>query len=207
MKMSRLLAFLLLLQVTSSLKHSFSTNEDDRVIIGPLGFPFGFLESGHYNMTVSEFNLYAGSHDEEGGHFDPSETMQQIDGIGFLLKKFDDESEFYHYMNRIQQNDTECVFQPYLDTNDDMFGDGDDRFQQGGMGEVLNAPTDGIFLDMMPRETRWAPNKPYVSYDFGRGEAGFYFLIYQVCPPPKVMHSLFVEPIKDSCVISPGRRR
>jgi hypothetical protein len=188
LRMLRLLAFFLLFQVGNSLKHSFTTNEDDRVIIGPLGFPVGFLDTGHYDMTVSDFALFAGDHDEDG-HSDSSETMNEIDGVGFLLKKFDDESDFYHYMNLIQQNGTECAFQSYLDQGDDMFDDGDDRFQQDGEGEVFDATKDGIFLDMKPKSRR-APNKPHVSYDFSRGEAGYYFLIYQVCPPPKVIHFL-----------------
>jgi hypothetical protein len=187
--MSWLLAFFLLFQVGNSLKHSFTSNEDDRVIIGPLGFPFGFLDTGHYDMTVSDFALFAGDHHDEDGHSDSSETMNEIDGIGFLLKKFDDESDFYHYMNLIQQNGTECAFQSYLDQGDDMFDAGDDRYQQDGEGEVSDATKDGIFLDMKPK-SRWGPNKPHVSYDFSRGEAGYYFLIYQVCPPPKVIHFL-----------------
>eukprot|EP00980_Cylindrotheca_fusiformis_P028319 scaffold22592_cov129-Cylindrotheca_fusiformis.AAC.5 len=184
--MSRLLALFFLFQVGNSLKHTFSTKDDDRAIIGPLGFPFGFLDTGHYNMTVSEFSISYGSHGDKDDH---AGIMKEIEGIGFLLKKFDDESHFYNYINRIQQNGTECVFQPYLDQRDDIFDDD----QQDGVGEVLNAEVEGVFLDMTDEDSRWAPKKPWVSYDFRKGEAGYYFLIFQICPTPKdPFHSHFV---------------
>jgi hypothetical protein len=184
-KIAFLFYLVLLFQVGNSLKHSFSTKDDERALIGPLGFPFGFLDTGHYHMTVYDFSIFSGSHDHEDGHSSVPDIMNEVDGVGFLLKKFDDESDFNHYMNSVQQNTSQCVFQPYLDETTSTMGLDDDRFQIDGEGEILSATEDGIFLDMT-NETRWAPNKPFVSYDFHRGEAGFYFLIYQICRPPKV---------------------
>lgn len=223
---------------------------------GPLGFPFGFLDTGHYNLTVFDFVLAAPNkphkHDPHQRHHrleqqhrslaapDPSGTppplTDSIKGVGFLLKKFPDEAAFNHYMNWVQANSSRCIFQQYLERDDDDFGlydldddyhfdydygnfedlddylyegggdgSGDDLFGPGnppdddtirrlspsqqrrrrqedrlGYGEVMDAVEDGIFLDMLPR-SRWKPNRPSVVYDFEAGEAGLYFLMYQVC--------------------------
>ena len=166
----------LVFQFANALKHSFTTVDDRRTIIGPLGFPFGFLDTGHYEMKVFDYNLYSE---------DQPSVENHVAGVGFLLKRFKDESEFNHYINEIQQNDTMCVFQRYLNQGEDPFKDGDDSFSNDGDGQVISAVEDGIFLDMSKTD-RWAPNSAHVSYDFRRGEAGYYFLIYQICSPPKV---------------------
>jgi G protein-coupled receptor 107 len=49
-----------------ALKHNFKTKNDDRYLIGPIGFPFGFLDSGLYNLTVYDFSVEIGIHDEHG---------------------------------------------------------------------------------------------------------------------------------------------
>jgi hypothetical protein len=54
------------------------------------------------------------------------------------------------------------------------------QIQPQGYGQVLDTVEDGIFLDMMPR-SRWRPHSPSVAYNFEAGEAGLYFLMYQVC--------------------------
>lgn len=126
-------------------------------------------------MKVFDYNLYSE---------DQPNVDNYIAGVGFLLKRFKDESEFNHYINEIQQNDTTCVFKKYLDQGDDLFKDGDDTFSNDGDGQVLDAVEDGIFLDMS-KTSRWAPSTAHVSYNFRRGEAGYYFLIYQICSPPK----------------------
>lgn len=166
---------LLLFQFGSALKHSFTTVDDGRTLIGPLGFPFGFLDTGRYDMKVFDYHLYSE---------DKRNVNDYVAGVGFLLKRFEDESEFNHYINEIQQNDTTCVFQQYLDQSDDPFEGGDDNYSNDGDGQVLNAVEDGIFLDMS-KPSRWERTS-HVSYDFRRGEAGYYFLIYQICSPPKV---------------------
>ncbi|KAG7342172.1 seven transmembrane receptor [Nitzschia inconspicua] len=242
----------------TALKHNYYTRRDERTFIGPLGYPFGFLDTGHYNMTVFDFELkapkYAHSHDphsrrslaknnkdatdtnnEDLGPDGPAEILKSIKGVGFLLKRFDDEAAFIHYVAWIQAESHRCIFQPFLDAkaanddamnqlmqddnyayllDDDYMDDGkwmeDDAYDQGGdedggnpdddrrqmrgfdqprrqqvtsdgFGEVLhNASGDGIFLDMLST-SRWRPRTPHVAYDFQPGEAGFYFLMYQVC--------------------------
>merc|ERR1712238_93458 len=58
--------------------------------------------------------------------------------------------------------------------------DEEGELQEQGYGEVIDAVQDGIYLDMLPR-SRWRPHSPSVAYKFEAGQAGFYFLIYQVC--------------------------
>lgn len=268
-------AWLGALEKTEALKHSYRTRHDHRSLIGPLGFPFGFLESGHYNLTVFDFQLSApknrhkhGDEKEHGGEGTGgakelllSDVLDNIKGAGFLLKKFKDESYFNHYMAYMQADPGRCIFQEFLNMKaedgiiddiddfiyaydeddiylDDYFGDdytgagggygvadddgtwssgyeGDDynrdrfRFRRRALsgaqnqnqleqtkghrvveeleeevgGEALftySGELDGIFLDLLPR-SRWKPHSPSVAYDFEAGQAGFYFLMYQVC--------------------------
>jgi len=242
-------AFLALLP-TEALKHNYYTRRDDRSLIGPLGFPFGFLDTGHYNLTVFDFQLSptkkphkhdSHSHSRSLAAKDDtncdsrtemclSDVLDNIKGVGFLLKKFEDEAAFNRYIAYIQDDPDRCIFQKYLDSKEkdmyvtddsleddftfdddydegaqfldddvlyDDFEAGDDgprsRHQrrklklkrnldeeQDGSGEVINAVQDGIYLDMLPR-SHWKPNQASVAYDFRPGEAGFYFLMYQVC--------------------------
>jgi hypothetical protein len=279
--------------IVTALKHNYYTRRDERSLIGPLGFPFGFLETGHYNLTVFDFQLTpikaAHEHNKRkeiknsssknnsnndgrslafwgGGKSAAaastsntncdsatetclSDVLDKIDGVGFLLKQFKDEADFNQYMAFIQETGN-CIFQDYLhsemdddynysgdedysfDFDDDFYGTGgddrydddrpedyidgnyfDDEYNYGnddmrsrrrrqqqqqqmkrqrrqldedepqGYGEVLDAANDGIYLDMLPRD-RWQPKSASVAYDFQTGEAGFYFLIYQVCYKP-----------------------
>lgn len=204
-----LLSLFLLLSFGDALKHSYFTKDDHRSFIGPLGFPFGFLETGRYNLTVFDFELSIGVHpegEEDGkfGHhagFDHDRphgdhddrrglnALKEIDGVGFILKKFEDESAFNHYMNWLEADSSRCAFDTYLDDND-IFEDDDGSFPDG-QGEVFDPTIDGIFLSMKPA-SRWGPATPHVSYDFKKGEEGLYFLIYQICPAPSEdIHSKF----------------
>ena len=273
--------------VVTALKHNFYTRRDERSLIGPLGFPFGFLEKGHYDLTVFDFELkpikdthkhnnnnkrkknknnndgrslafWGGGKSaaaastsntkcDSATELCLSDVLEKIDGVGFLLKQFKSELDFNQYMAHIQETG-DCIFQDYLDPEKDddyeyvgddeytfdiddpmMFGYGGDdiynddgpkdydddisfndeynddmrsrrRQQQQqqqtkrqqrqldidepqGYGEVIDAAENGIYLDMLPRN-RWKPNSVSAAYDFQTGEAGFYFLIYQVCYKP-----------------------
>lgn len=120
-----------------ALKHNFYTKNDHRTLIGPLGFPFGFLKTGHYNLTVFDFQLLApeGLHDHTGpdrrlaaaddnaasnpGAAAPQSLSDAIKGVGFLLKPFRDEAAFNKYMSWVKANSSRCIFQRYLDRTDD----------------------------------------------------------------------------------------
>jgi hypothetical protein len=238
--------------IVHALKHNYYTRRDERTFIGPLGYPFGFLDTGHFNLTVFDFELKSpkephthdphfrllakdkkgkdnndkSTNDDDG----PTEMLKAIKGVGFLLKRFPDEAAFSHYMAYIQADHKRCIFQPFLDAkadNDDtiqkfmkfedddyMYMEDDDYVDDGlymgddnwyeedlsdddqgrrlqlterqqqidpkGYGEVLQNISDGIFLDMLST-SRWRPRIPYMVYDFQPGEAGLYFLMYQVC--------------------------
>jgi len=237
----------LALAPTEALKHNYYTRHEERNLIGPLGFPFGFLDTGHYNLTVFDFQLSAPKklhkHDSHSRSLVVkddtdcdsktelclSDVLDNIKGVGFLLKQFKDEASFNRYMAYIQDDPGRCVFQKYLDLKeseimedfdeDDFVYDYDDYYLDGyagddngyddyddyepsdvgdrqrqmkrqrqrkiyegpdGFGEVIDAVEDGIYLDMLPR-SHWKQHSPSVAYDFEPGQAGFYFLIYQVC--------------------------
>lgn len=249
-----------------ALRHNFHTKDDHRTFIGPLGFPFGFLETGHYNLTVYDFELSApvGPHDHDGvpnnnrhhHHHHKKRILttttdhiesayDEIKGVGFLLKPFRDEAMFNRYMAWVQSDPSRCVFQKYLnrtdedgdgayitddhswfdegndlypgggdglqdddgggaigdDVDDDnriirrrrqqqqqqnrrrrarVLADGEDVDSPDGVGESTDSITDGLFLDMMPRD-RWGHHHPSAVYDFKAGQGGFYFLMYQIC--------------------------
>ena len=164
--LGRLLSLSLLLTVNfaEGLRHSYKTRDDERSLIGPLGFPFGFLDTGRFNLTVFDFELSVGVH-PEGEEHDQSHAgnthqhsrslsgLDEIDGVGFVLKKFKEEAEFNHYMNWLEADPTRCAFQSYLkgpDEEDDLVwkdDDDDERFSDmDGQGEVLDVNKDGIFL-------------------------------------------------------------
>jgi hypothetical protein len=56
----------------------------------------------------------------------------------------------------------------------------DDSMVFEEVGEIESAE-QGILLMMRPRQTKWKPNKPIIEYTIKNGEAGLYFLTYQVC--------------------------
>jgi hypothetical protein len=183
-----LVVVLSLLPLCSGLKHSYFTKDDERTLIGPIGFPFGFLDTGHYNLTVFDFDLSVGVHPENEEDDDLrqrslSNPLDDIEGVGFLLKKFKDEADFTRYMSWTQADPSRCVFAPFMEKteDDELFGDQDDDW--GDYGQILNPEDEGIFLSMKERN-RWAP---------AIGEEGLYFLIYQICPPPPFVdiHSRF----------------
>lgn len=128
-------SFVCNLMTAEALKHNYYTKRDPRGLIGPLGFPFGFLDdTGHYNLTVYDFVLKAprNRHKHKDGDSQSmakdgqastetklelklEDVLNNIKGVGFLLKKFKDEEAFYRYMNWYQENPGQCIFQAYLD--------------------------------------------------------------------------------------------
>ncbi len=135
-------AALLGIGLTDALKHNYYTKHDERSLIGPLGFPFGFLETGHFNMTVFDFHLEPTNHEhkhkhkphhsrslaakeEEGDKNNPclpsglclNDVLEKVDGVGFLLKQFDDEAHFNGYMAAVEEEGI-CIFQKFLDTTE-----------------------------------------------------------------------------------------
>ena len=198
----------IVLRPSQALKHSFVAKDMHRALVGPLGFPFGFTNTGSYNLTVLDFTLSFGDgdHDADPDHHDhrqlePS-AYNQIDAAGFLLKRFVDEAAFDHYMNKLAANTSLCAFEPFLAgiDIDDTFSN-DDDFDADGFACVKNndcgiivdsAAESGIFLSVMGAQNH-EPYSASVSHEFTKGEEGLYFLLFQICPPPgtKHIHSKF----------------
>lgn len=214
-------------QTASALKHNYHTKNDERDVIGPIGFPFGFADTGFLNLTVYDFELSLGqgqrddyaNEDYESYLYDLNtrrslkkktnnnneepditQAMDDIRAVGFLVKRFKDESEFTHFMNWLAEDPTRCAFQPFIDEydlagDDYLFSMGESEAQEDddddwryndGYGEILDdVGNTGIFLNMLPK-TRWGPSAVFVSHEFSKGQEGLYFLIYQICPRPNV---------------------
>lgn len=186
-----------LLTLSSSTKHTFTTKNDPRHIIGPIGIPFGFLNGGVYNVTVFDFELTLGrksKHSENQGQ----STLKYVEA-GFLLKRFDSESEFSKYHETIMEQPSICVFESHRsedyvsvdasNIDDDMLEE-DDKFEvvydnhHDNMNHhTSNVKTGGVFLSMNQPENSWKPHKATVTYSFtNKEDEGLYFLIYQLCP-------------------------
>ena len=54
------------------------------------------------------------------------------------------------------------------------------RQDEEGLAQIIDVVEDGIYLDMLPR-SRWTSDGVNIAYNFEEGQAGFYFLMYQVC--------------------------
>eukprot|EP00579_Thalassiosira_antarctica_P032705 CAMPEP_0202002230 /NCGR_PEP_ID=MMETSP0905-20130828/8118_1 /ASSEMBLY_ACC=CAM_ASM_000554 /TAXON_ID=420261 /ORGANISM="Thalassiosira antarctica, Strain CCMP982" /LENGTH=552 /DNA_ID=CAMNT_0048559073 /DNA_START=67 /DNA_END=1721 /DNA_ORIENTATION=+ len=192
------LPFILFLFTTFNLcvgtKHSFTTRNDARHFIG-LGAPFGFLTGGVYNLTVFDFQLTVGKqsrHSENDGR----DALQYVEA-GFLLKRFDSESDFTKYHETVMEKPSLCVFESHRSKDyvsidpsniDDDLLDADDRFEvkydkNDGGHHLKDVSTGGVFLSMNQPEKSWKPHTASIAYSFKhQQDAGLYFLIFQLCP-------------------------
>ena len=123
-----------LLTLSSSTKHTFTTKNDDRQLIGPIGIPFGFLSGGVYNMTVFDFQLSMMDKKKKSANSDPLKYVE----AGFILKRFNSESDFSKYHETISESPNLCIFEShrssdYVSTDpsnmDDDLLEEDDAFE------------------------------------------------------------------------------
>ena len=142
----------------SGLKHDFDLRHDPRHLIGPVGVPFGFLAYGEFYLTVHDFSLVSDS---------PKKDSLES---GFWLQRFHSEAAFQHFLNELQANETGCAF--------DYFRHAPENEIFNGMGDIRQAQPHGLFLSMKDKAT-WKESS--IHYSFKQGEAGLYFLLYQVC--------------------------
>lgn len=179
----------------SALHHNFHLKNDLRNIIGPVGVPFGFLEAGYYELQVFDFQMnvlkkkYKAIPGKEA--LTPPETLDEVEA-GFILKRFVNEAAFIQYMDQLRADATLCSFDYFLDDDDSYLKSlpdwEDDETHQQHQQDDMNAAKEGIYLSMKEWHTQ---AQTYVGsgvamrklkYAFQPGEAGLYFLIYQICP-------------------------
>jgi len=208
--------------VTTGTKHSFRTSKDPRFFIGPIGHPYGYIGAGTFKLTVYDFEIferrsqYAKSKKKKGDRRwwggVRSKSSSEKDGednerhlfyeAGFLLKKFESESDFARYEESILEDPSRCAFEEFLiprnfaDEDDETWMEEEDddvvvqTVDENGIPVKMgfSEPTvvdDGIFLSLTDLSKWKKSNKdeaPTVSHSFSVLEEGLYFLIYQVCP-------------------------
>ena len=152
-----------------ALRHSFTTENDPRTVIGPVGVPFGFASEGQYKLNVFDFELTT-------SRKDMSDLLSGVTA-GFHLQRFPNEAAYTKFLNGLQSNVSLCSFEQFLDP-DDVMNDDQSVFDEVGS---ISSAEDGILLMMTPRTTKWKPAKPSIEYTFKVEEDGLYFLTYQVC--------------------------
>jgi NADH:ubiquinone oxidoreductase subunit 3 (subunit A) len=167
-----LLPSLCALMIASSegLKHSFAVTKDKRSFIAPIGNPFGFLPGGCFGLDVFDFELTTLKWVQKKSTSEQQDILDQVEA-GFLLKKFNSESDFANYQEILMTNSTGCIFDPFRNREEDPIFEDDDI---GDVGDILSAGTDGIYI-------RLVNSSSSVMYQFKPGEEGLYILMYQVC--------------------------
>ncbi|KAL7546081.1 hypothetical protein ACHAWF_016034 [Thalassiosira exigua] len=204
-------------------RHSFWTRDDARRLIGPIGSPFGFLTGGVYNLTVFDFELSLGRRRKKRGKADKKGDGGSAAGgdggvggaeyvdwsalryveAGFLLKRFDSESDFAKYRETVMEKPTLCAFEAHRggdyvsidpsNMDDDLLG-ADDSFEVkfdegsgGGAGgedkKSKEVGSVGVYLSMNQPEKSWRPYTASVEHSFtNQQDEGLYFLMFQLCP-------------------------
>lgn len=152
---------------SKALKHTFH-RQNGPSLVGPVGLPFAFLDTGHYELSVLNYELNVAS-------APPSTKFE----AGFLLQKFRNEMDFQKYLQVLQDNRTACAFEYFrtdLDNVDDVLGGVDDQYAH--VGEITSAE-HGIYLPVHGPYVSKKTKTKSVQYQFRKGEAGLYFLLYQ----------------------------
>jgi len=170
-------------------RHSFHM-QDGPSLIGPVGVPFGFLDTGYYELEVYNFQL---TENVGGDKYEELEVLGHLEA-GFFLQRYNNEAQFNEYVELLKSNHSLCAFEYFRDREDDAlpFGFGDDDEFSDANKEVKSAE-HGILLKLKGTDSGSLPkDKPTnISYSFKMGEAGLYFLMYQVCPYDDKIRSTF----------------
>ena len=186
---------LILIDLCSGTRHTFTTRKDARHLIGPIGAPFGFSTGGIYNLTVFDFELSIGKPSKQTDIHDGRDALRYVEA-GFLLKRFDTGSDFSKYFETIIEQPTLCVYEAHRSKDyvsvdpsnmDDDKLESDDEFQINYDGDgdhhLENAGTNGVYLSMNQPEKTWKPQTATVTYSFTQlQDEGLYFVIFQLCP-------------------------
>jgi hypothetical protein len=186
-----LLSLVLLTCPVNATKHSFSAANEKRSLIGPVGVPFGFLEGGHFELTVFDFELNIvrkRSNDIINAATD-EDILNHVEA-GFFLLPYKNEAAFEQHLEVLRANSSLCAFDYFRDEDDDdkiAFALSGDDFEEP---KEIKSAANGILLSMKNRK-KWKPGTATIEYTFKKGEAGLYFLVYQVCPHKAHIRSTF----------------
>jgi len=153
----------------SATKHSFTTMNDSRSFIGPIGAPFGFRVDGEFTLKILDFEVGQGKGQKS--------SSNEIDELypGLLLMRFETTSDFAEYADMILDDQSICSFSQFLK-------DGEDNALKEEDSEdckpfIVNETEAALYIPMKKAEAKC------FSHNFGRFEVGQYFLMYQLCPP------------------------
>ena len=183
-------------QAATATKHSFTTKHDSRHLIGPISTPFGFLTGGECNITVYDFVIETSPHQSE---IMPNAQILDDFEAGFLLQRFESESDFSKFYETTEYSSANCVFESHriktghINPNaDDDLLQVDDAYHQlqfSDNGDNTNANANanageaGLYLSMNEPKQSWKPNTPSITHKFTiKDEDGLYFLMFQLCP-------------------------
>ena len=179
-----LLPLALLASFSTALQHNFVVSQDARTLIAPIGTPYGFLSSGCFGFDVFDFTIELGHKHRRGVDVMKIDEKQlkilrSLDA-GFLLKRFESESAFAKYEEDYLTNSSHCIFESFLNREEDSIFEDDDG-DYGDVGEITTAASSGIFLRIRFTNSSWATKFASIMYKFKKGEEGLYFLMFQVC--------------------------
>ena len=141
-----------------------------------------------YNLTVFDFDLTIGKKHEDDNAI-THEALEHVEA-GFLLKRFDSESDFSKFYETVLENPTACSFEshrvkgPVNPNADDDLLEADDEFQVHLEDENTSkdAGQFGVYLSMNEPKQSWKPKTPTIKHKFLYKEEGLYFLMFQLCP-------------------------
>jgi hypothetical protein len=192
----QLVSLLLLVLFTcpvSATKHSFNAVMDHRTLIGPVGVPFGFLEGGHFELTVFDFelNVVRKNSNEVINAATDEEILKPLEA-GFFLLPYKNEASFEQHLEVLRANSSLCAFDYFRNEEDDdkiafALNSKNDDFEEP---KEIQSAANGILLSMKDRKN-WKPGTATIEYTFKKGESGLYFLVYQVCPHNTHIRSTF----------------
>lgn len=175
---------------TTATRHSFAVRHDARRFIGPVTPPFGFLVGGLYNITVLDFEVTVHQRHRQEDH---QAALNYVEA-GFLLKRFSSESAFEKYHEKIYEKPSLCIYEPHrmndfvstdtTNTDDDLLTVDDDHVDSSKQINIEPSSANGsVYLSMNQPELSWKPHTATITKSFDkRGDEGFYFLAFQLCP-------------------------
>lgn len=181
----------------SAKKHIFHTSKDGRFLIAPIGEPFGFVEGGSCTLTVYDYELtekrsmtkkdkkknggfFSSGKSGQGDEYDDNmlavnSNERSFEG-GFVLKRFETESDFIRFEEEIIEDPSICVYDAFrnerrrqLEDVDDYYyidwmsydddgveyddflktdDDQNDFVKYGNIPQFQDVGTDGIYLSM-----------------------------------------------------------